>query len=212
MRTRPPHPTPNAPGPWWILGAVVALCTGLEALAQASELGLTDGRRWRGALIVNLGFWPGLLENWAANYAVQPWSMFVTYAFVHADFWHMAGNMGVLAWLGPPVARAVGTGRLIVLWFLCAAAGGLVFAALASGPTPMVGASGALFGLLGADAALRQRADPNARRVAQAAVLFAVLNVAGYVMQDGLLAWQAHLGGFLAGLALGASMRMRRTP
>ena len=157
----------------------------------------------------NAGFWTGLLHDWRPNWPGQPAAMFATYAFLHAGPGHLLGNMGALAWLGAAVGRALGGARLLAVWILCAAAGGLGFALLWPVPQPMVGASGALFGLLGAEAALRHRLAPSRRRLAGMVVLFVGLNLASYWIEGGRVAWQAHLGGFLAGLALGGWMRMR---
>ena len=77
----------------------------------------------------------------------------------------------------------------------------------------MVGASGALFGLAGAWAALdwraRHRADPRgaARRAALVAAGLLALNLLGWLMEDGVLAWQTHLGGALAGAGVALWMR-----
>ena len=77
------------------------------------------------------------------------------------------------------------------------------YALLSDSFSPMVGASGALFGLAGAILAwdyvdrfaLQDRLWPVARAVA----LLIALNVALYFAMGGMLAWEAHLGGFVAG-------------
>lgn len=192
-----------------VLAALAAACIGIEAALWAADMGWVGTRRWRGAAVEHGGFWIGLLGDWRPNWPGQPAAMFVTYAFLHADPGHMLGNMGALAWLGPPVGRRLGAARLALAWLACAAAGGLAFAALAQTPQPMVGASGALFGLLGLEAATRQRMAPSRGRLIATVALFVALNAAGVLLQGGPLAWQAHLGGFLAGLALGAGLRLR---
>jgi rhomboid protease GluP len=96
---------------------------------------------------------------------------------------------------------------VLPLFLLGAIAGGAAFGALTRGAYPMVGASGAVFAFLGVWIAWdwrRHRAHgvstgPVARRVA----VLAGLNVVIYVGLGGMLAWEAHLGGFLAGLAVG---------
>ena len=207
MTSRPAGPPGAAPSPWPVLLGVGGLCLGVELALWAADLGWVGSRRWRGVAVENTGFWTGLLRNWRPNWPGQGAAMFVTYAFLHAGPTHMLGNLGALAWLGPPVARAVGSARFLLAWALCAAAGGAAFAGLADTPVPMVGASGALFGLLGMDAALRHRAAPSRMRLLGVVAAFVALNLASLVLQGGRLAWQAHLGGFLMGLVLGTALR-----
>jgi membrane associated rhomboid family serine protease len=103
------------------------------------------------------------------------------------------------------------------VWVAATLGGALGYAALASAPQPMVGASGALFGLAGALVWL-QVADlaaegAAAREVALALALpvagLIVLNLLMYWAMGGRLAWQTHLGGVLAGAAAGALLRPR---
>jgi membrane associated rhomboid family serine protease len=78
----------------------------------------------------------------------------------------------------------------------------------------MVGASGAIFGLAGAWTWLlgadRRRAGQSAPavalRVAGIMVVLALLNWAMWWLQSGLLAWETHLGGYLAGFAVAAAL------
>ena len=209
-----PAPSPGSAAVWAVAGA----CVAVEAMVWLLGAGTPGAGGWvRARLVDNAGFWPGLLRDWGPNWPGQGLAMFWTYAFVHAGPGHLLGNMGALAWLGPGVARRLGTGGFVLAWTACAAGGGLAFAALSRGPVPMVGASGALFGLLGVEAALRHRLDRAAGaagwpRLAGVLALFVALNGASYALEGGRLAWQAHLGGFLAGLALGAAAPMRPIP
>ena len=210
MRATPRRPA-LPPDVLAVLLAIALPCLAVELALSAADMGWLGSRRWRGIAVEYGGFWIGLLGDWRPNWPGQPAAMFLSYAFLHADAGHMLGNMGALLWLGPPVGRRIGGRRLASAWFLCAAAGGLGFAALAHTPAPVVGASGALFGLLGLDAALRHRLRPSPRRLGGVVALFVLLNGASFVLQGGLLAWQAHLGGFVAGLALGAALPLRPT-
>lgn len=205
-------PAPAEPafdGTLAVLLLVALPLVAVELVLWAADGGVLGSRRWRGWAVENAGFWIGLLRDWQPNWPGQPLAMFATYSLVHADPGHMLGNVGALAWLGPPLARRLGAARFALVWLLCAVAGGAAFALLAQTPQPMVGASGAVFGLLGADAATRHRLAPSARRLGGVVILFVVLNVLSLALQGGLLAWQAHLGGFAAGLALGAALRLR---
>ena len=129
--------------------------------------------------------------------------MFLTYGFLHAGVLHLVLNMITLYSLSGSILERIGSAKFTLLYATSILGGGIGFALLADTYRPMVGASGALFGLAGAILAweyvdrfsLEERLWP----VARAALLLAVLNVALYYAMDKLLAWEAHLGGFIAG-------------
>ena len=195
----------------WALVASVRVSIGflfcsavlIELVLLAGDTGLFGIPRFRAVVYEYGGFWPGLLGNWAPNYPFQPWLMFVTYGFLHAGFWHLALNMVTLLSLAPIVGDRVGDRGLLLIYTLSILGGGLGFSLLAETYRPMVGASGALFGLAGAilawDYVDRFTLDRRLWPVARAVLLLALLNVALYFAMDRLLAWEAHLGGFIAG-------------
>lgn len=174
----------------------------------------------RNRLIQDFAFWPGLLRGWRANYAGQAELMFLSYGFLHAGVSHLLFNMVTLVSLGRPLVEDLGQGRFLLLYLIAQIGGGAGYALLAAQPAPMVGASGALFGLAGALLWLRLRAGlreltPGAalRDIAWPVALLVGMNVVMYVALDGRLAWETHLGGFLAGAAamafLGSRFRNR---
>lgn len=187
----------------WVLLVLIGLCCGIELILMAADAGLIGTRLWRGLAYQNGAFWSGLLFNWRPNYPGQPFLMFLTYAFLHSGFWHLAGNMLTLIFLGAIVQDQVGRKGLVVLYGVAAIGGAVAFGLLNGSPRPMVGASGALFGLVGAwqywEWADRRRLGQSRWPVWRAVLGFAVLNVVLWVMMDGALAWETHLGGFLAG-------------
>ena len=193
-----------------LLVALVVVCTAVELALQASDLGLLRDAYLRPRVYENGAFWPGLLHDWAPNYPAQPWLMFLTHGFLHGGLVHLAVNMLTLWSIGVPVLRRVGPARFLAIYFGAMLGGGAVFALLSSSPQPMVGASGALFGLAGAILAWMWDDQPTLRRalrVAGRAVLVLVaLNVALHLALQGQLAWQAHLGGFLAGWVLAIAL------
>ena len=91
-----------------------------------------------------------LQANWWEHLAV--WQL-ITYQFIHQGFWHLLANMMGLYFLGPETERALGTNRFFALYFLSGVLGGLGWSLL-SPYGSCVGASGAIFGVLGAYAAL----------------------------------------------------------
>ncbi|HDL77694.1 MAG TPA: rhomboid family intramembrane serine protease, partial [Lentisphaerae bacterium] len=81
------------------------------------------------------------------------WWQLVTYALLHGGAFHILINMLGLFFLGPETERALGTGRFVKLYLASAVIGGLGWLLLSRGGV-CIGASGALFGIIGAFAAL----------------------------------------------------------
>ena len=110
----------------------------LVNLSQGSSLNQTSGSLFfRGALYIHGGLDQG------------EWYRLITAAFLHASLIHVAMNMVVLWIVGAPVEQAIGRGRFLALYLvsgLAGSAGALVF----SPDAITVGASGAIFGMLGA--------------------------------------------------------------
>jgi membrane associated rhomboid family serine protease len=101
------------------------------------------------------------------------------------------------------VILRVGQARFLLLYGIASLGGALGFAALSASLRPMVGASGALFGLIGAWIAWDyidrfSRSEP-LLPVLRPILILIVLNVVLYYAMGGHLAWETHLGGFLAG-------------
>ena len=104
--------------------------------------------------------------------------------------------------LGQAVVRRVGGVGFTVIYSM-SLLGGAVFFALLAPDLRMVGASGALFGLAGAILSWmyvdRFNFNQGLLPVAQAVVLLVLLNLILFWAMEGQLAWQTHLGGFIAG-------------
>lgn len=185
-----------------ILGLIV-LCTAVEFALLLADWGFWGGNRVRQTAYEYGGFWPGLLRDWRPNYPSQPWLMFTTYGFLHGGLIHLVVNMITLASLGPPVVARVGQFRFGVLYLLSLFGGAAGYGLLAGSLTPMVGASGALFGLAGAlvswDYVDRFTYQIELWPVARAILLLLGLNAVLWWAMSGQLAWEAHLGGFVAG-------------
>ncbi|MEM8617684.1 MAG: rhomboid family intramembrane serine protease [Pseudomonadota bacterium] len=175
----------------------------IECALMLADLDLLRPARLRLLSYENAGFWPGLLEDWQPNYPAQPYLMFLTYSFLHTGPVHLVINMITLWSLGRAVIARAGLLGLTLLYAMSILGGAVGYAALASGLQPMVGASGALFGLAGGLLAWMY-VDRFTYRlgllpVAQAVVLLIVLNLVLWWAMDGQLAWETHLGGFIAG-------------
>lgn len=218
------QPIFNAPG------VVVAVLGVLVAVFLAADptWGLLpdETRMW---LFVLLAFVPERLGD-AANTLpggrLAAATQFVTHIFVHGDIMHLAINASWLLAMGTPVARRLGAVRFLAFFLLCGVGGALLF--LPFNAAPMVGASGAISGLMGG--ALRflfgpltdGSPEPLASKAAHADLLslretlsdrriligiaaWIVLNIVAALalpsILDGVtIAWEAHLGGFFIGL------------
>lgn len=187
----------------WVLAALLA---GPELVLFGADLGLWGSARWRPVAYADGAFWAGLLYGWTPNYALQPVTMFATHAWLHEGPWHLAGNLAAFLWLGPQLVGRRGAAGLVLFWCVAVPAGGLAFGLIGSSPAPMVGASGGLFGLAGewvmAEVRAAKGLPARAMRGLGLTALLLAFNLAAWALQGGHLAWEAHLGGFVAGLGL----------
>ena len=147
----------------------------------------------------------------------------VTYQFLHAGWWHLVSNMLFLWVFADNIEDAYGRPAFAMLYILCGIAAGLAHVLLQpSSNAPLIGASGAVSGILGAYIVL----FPKARvwillfmrlplRIGALWVLggWFILQIVSFVMDQGneevSVAWGAHIGGFLAGFALTFAIRRR---
>jgi rhomboid protease GluP len=127
----------------------------------------------------------------------------VTPIFLHGGLLHFLFNMYALYNLGREVEAFMGTARFVLLFFYAGVAG-TVFSLLFT-PNPSLGASGAIFGLIGAQGVFlyrnRKLFGERGRRGLQQIIMIALINLA-IGLQGNIDNW-AHLGGLLGGLALG---------
>ena len=191
--------------PPWPLVLLALLCALPEGMLWLAP----NPRFLRGLMLQNFAFWPGVLGGgWRPNYPLQGAVMFLTYGFLHAGALHFLFNMITLFSLGRPLVADLGPGRFFALYAAGLVGGGLGYALLSGLPQPMVGASGALFGMAGAlvwrhfVADWQALAPLSALRAALWPIALLVgMNVVMYLAMNGQLAWEAHLGGALAGMA-----------
>lgn len=110
---------------------------GLNALVFLGEI-IADGRAGDGEGLRQLALYPESMRWWAL----------VTYQFLHAGVWHIAGNMLFLWCFGPNVEDRLGRFWFVVFYLLGGCAAGGLHAAFS--PHPVVGASGAIAAVTGA--------------------------------------------------------------
>ncbi len=203
-----------------IVVALLAICVGIH-LVRAYLL--TDRQDFE--VILRFAFIP---IRYTGGYALDlyafagPW----TYAFLHGGFAHLIVNMVWLAAFGSPLANRIGAARFLAFWLVTSlAAVGLHFVLHPFDPAPLVGASGAISGMMGAAARFGFQIDrrqgqgafagpvlsiPAVFRSRTVVAFLAVWMVVNLVMGLGVgapgsenpIAWEAHIGGFLAGFFL----------
>jgi rhomboid protease GluP len=157
----------------------------------------------------------GPLIQLGANYgpavrAGQYWRL-VTSMFLHADFVHIAFNALGLFQLGGLFESWLGSRRLFLVYFVTGIAGSVASAWMTGSPS--VGASGAIFGILGAliGFLLRRRGSlsPQGKSILMQLLFWAAFNV--YLgFSNPFIDNHAHLGGCAAGLLIGAGLRAPR--
>ena len=145
------------------------------------------------------------------------WGPLLTHIFLHGGWLHLFLNATALLAFGAPVARLFGSGpagalRFLSFFLVTGVLGGAAFWVLhPEGTTPLVGASGAISGLMGGTA--RLIADPGRvgspfsgpalRFIVPWVVLNLLIAAFGSFAAGGIMiAWEAHLGGLAAGLLL----------
>jgi len=126
----------------------------------------------------------------------------LTSMFTHVEIMHIGFNMLALWFLGPQLEVVIGRARYLALYLLSGLMGSVFVLWLTPAYVQTVGASGAIFGLMGAllVIAIKVRADYSQL------LLWIGLNVAITVFGRGFISWQGHLGGFIGGALIAAAI------
>ncbi len=173
---------------------------GLMGVAQMA--GVTPSALLEGSATVPIDF-AGL----------PPEATLITYMFLHGDWWHLIGNMLFLWVFGDNIEDAMGSLKFLIFYLLTGIAAGLAHVAMNVGSeAPLIGASGATSGIVGAYIMLYPRVKMWSLAFMRLPLKLPAWVVIGafvatqiffvvYDIQDGT-AWWAHLGGFAAGVIL----------
>lgn len=143
--------------------------------------------------------------------AEHPWTI-LTAMFVHADFWHIFGNMITLFFFGLAVYQLVGKWWFVLIYFVGGIVGNLIYFWLGNPLSIAVGASGAIYTLAGALVVMMPTMRVNLWGIIPMplwafVLIFMVLwSIPNFIPG---LAWQAHLGGLAVGLIAGFFFRRR---
>jgi membrane associated rhomboid family serine protease len=210
----------------WLIGTLVALHLARTSMAANQQ----------DAIIDHFGFTPwrysqAFVQNYNQNFLNSPMAdpgsvgeraiPFVSYLGLHASWTHLVINSLWLLAFGPIVARRYGNMLFLLFFLVCGVAAAITYLAFNwGGALPVVGASGAISGLMAAALRMLPGQTPWAvpgetplaplfsRQLLVFTAIWAAINlltgITGLGMggESGLVAWQAHLGGFAAGLLL----------
>ncbi len=180
LRDSPPYVT----GVLVALNAIAYLITGLQ-----SKSGLS--RPFDGPFDSLFNTWQ--LQPNVVHEDNAYWRL-LTSAFLHVNPLHLAANMLALVIIGPALERLLGPARFLALYLLAALGGSVAIYDFGAAGVPVVGASGAIFGLFAASLVLVRRLglDP------QWLIGIIVINFVFTFSVPGI-SWLGHLGGFVLG-------------
>ncbi len=191
------------------------------ACAAAFLLQLSLGEQGNDVAVAAFGLTPGhlfgSLEMDSRLPSVPAWLTIFTSMFMHGGWMHFLGNMGYLFIFGDNIEASLGHKRYLAFYLLCGIAAALSQSIAAPGSdVPMIGASGAIAGVLGSYLVLHPRSNV---KVLVFFGIITVINVPAFIVlgfwfggqllssasvsagQPGV-AFLAHIGGFIAGAAL----------
>jgi membrane associated rhomboid family serine protease len=190
--------------PGWVTRALIAL----NVVAFVAQLAAGAEFRNRFWLIGGPAFDPVLAE--LVGVADGETYRLLTAAFLHGGVLHLLLNMYALWLFGPQLEAALGRVRFTALYLLSALGGSAISYAFSPSNQPSLGASGAVFGLLGAYLVISRRLGRDATPV----MVLLAINL-GYGFLVPRIDWKAHVGGLVVGtlvaLALAYAPRQRRT-
>jgi membrane associated rhomboid family serine protease len=130
-----------------------------------------------------------------------PW-LLLTSMFAHVDLWHIGFNMLALYSLGPGLEAAIGRTRFLLLYFVSGLAASATVLWLSAEHSQTLGASGAIFGLMGALLVIAIRVRGDVRSI----LTWVGINFVITFVFASYISWQGHVGGFVAGVLIGGAI------
>jgi membrane associated rhomboid family serine protease len=170
----------------------------LVNLAQGASLSRNAGELYRDGGLTAQGTFDGVH---VIGVAEGEWWRMLTAAFLHGNLLHLGMNMLMLWWIGAPVEEALGRGRFLALYIVSALAGS-AGALLLSPNAFTVGASGAIFGILGAALVFERQ---GVHVLGGAALSIIVLNLV-LTLAVPNISIGGHLGGLVGGALCGLAL------
>ncbi len=190
------------------LWVVVAVMVGIELAFSASDAGFLGTAFSRYRIYDRFAYFDVLFERAVQTGEVAPqlvWSL-LTHAALHGGWLHLVMNAVIFLALGHAVSQTVGIRATAAIVAVTAASGALTFSLFTDTPWPLVGASGVVFGFFGVITAWQERTLRQAGRdrspIWGRIGGLAAINVVMHFGLGGVIAWEAHLGGFVAGWAM----------
>ena len=191
-----------------LINVLIFLITGTPQISDIQEAN---------AIFFSYGFVPAVINDTATlppEFVVIPEvASYFSYAFLHANFMHIAGNMLFLWVFGDNVEDAMGHTKFLIFYLLCAAAGAFAHSlAIPTSQAPLIGASGATAGVVGAYLLLHPRVKIWILAMGRIPLRLSAMWVLGawigyqifsfFTFSDSEVSWAAHLGGVIAGMIL----------
>jgi len=197
--------------------AFIAICVGAYVVT-----GFVLDREQYFWVMVHAAFIP-ILYSGEVPAEIYPVTGPVSYSLLHGSVAHLAVNMVWLAAFGSPLANRIGALRFVLFWIVTSiAAAGLHYLIYPTSQAPLIGASGAISGMMGAAARFGFRIDRSSGMPAFGGPVLpvsTVLTMRGTVVflavwmainaatgligimpgQESQIAWEAHVGGFVVG-------------
>lgn len=196
------------PGVVWLLALPMLVIELILSAGDLSLIGGPTGIGWRGAAIQKFALAPGMLQQmwqtgvWRGDFLMR----FVTYPFVHASFTQALFVLVFVLALGKMVAEVLRPWAVLVVFFVAAICGGIVYSLVPAAQLGLIGGYPAVYGMIGAFTYLLW-----ARLGAQKANRYRAFSLIGFLLAAqlvfGLLFgggwdWVAELSAFVAGFAL----------
>ena len=176
-----------------------------------------------GALQSFITSWGVVPREYSVGHDIPPtipvpyWSTLITSMFLHGGWMHLGGNMLYLWIFGDNLERVMGAAKYAVFYIVCGIAAGIAHILFAGGSSvPSVGASGAISGVLGGYLLMFPRNRVKVLTRGGVASVPAIVVLGMWIViqlvsqlgsiaetsQGGGVAYMAHIGGFVAGMAL----------
>ncbi|WP_291050019.1 rhomboid family intramembrane serine protease [Herbiconiux sp.] len=164
--------------------ALIAICAVVFLLQSIPGLGVTAALQFAPAYVLPVGA------------PFEPWRM-ITSVFTHGSILHLLLNMYTLFIFGSGLERLLGRWRYLALYLISGLGGSVAVVLFASPLSAVVGASGAIFGLMGAFFVINRHLGGSSIQL----VVLVGINLAYGFFVPGI-SWQAHLGGLAVGLLI----------